>query len=347
LKEVTKIVVPISLGILAFIGILLAPGSFFITPDFEIMVDDVQTNENEALDQTLAFIFSDRLTTTEFVRGLDKSGYESNKQLLDEDEQFVFSRIYYSDEVGISQSILIINDGWIQAKDVTIRIQGDDTFHIIDRDCPEIEDENQILKEDGKNYKIKLDRMSQEIFCGFVVNSVGSEGINRIIVTDDKSSAAIWTEATASKKENIFNLWIFGLATTVGILVSAILHYFFRRTATSSNDKLFSVKKSYDIEIPPHASRYIDNPYVIPREYIGSIDHPVIWQNNDDDDHTVTSGRRTEISADNDVDEGKPDGLFDITLKPHENFEFRFEKEGTYHYYCKKHKCSEGTIVIK
>jgi len=175
LKTVTQIGIPIGLGILAIIGILLSPGSFVITPDFEIMVDEVSTAENEAYDQILAIMFSDKMVTTEFVQGLDKDGYEINKQILDEDEQWVFSRIYYSDIVGKSQSVLIINDGWIQAKNVIIKIEGDNTFHIIDEDCPEIEDRNQILKEDGKNYRIKLDRMSQKIFCGLVINSVGNE----------------------------------------------------------------------------------------------------------------------------------------------------------------------------
>jgi len=108
-----------------------------------------------------------------------------------------------------------------------------------------------------------------------------------------------------------------------------------------------SQKKSYNIEIPPFTSKYIDNPYVNPRICHASVGQPIIWQNNDDTTHSITSGRRKKISSDNDVEDGVPDGLFDKILNPHENFEFSFTKEGTYHYYCKIHKCSEATIVIK
>lgn len=118
-------------------------------------------------------------------------------------------------------------------------------------------------------------------------------------------------------------------------------------SSQSSAKQIMSEHKSYDIEIPHGASQQIDSPYVNPREVIGTLGNSVIWQNNDGELHSVTSGRRRIISKDNDVEEGVPDGLFDITLKPRENFSFRFMKEGTYHYYCKIHKCSEATIVIK
>lgn len=114
-----------------------------------------------------------------------------------------------------------------------------------------------------------------------------------------------------------------------------------------SKDESSSTKKSYDIQIPPLASKFIDNPYVDSREYTTSIDHPIVWQNNDDEPHSITSGRRQKISADNDVEDGIPDGLFDKTISPHDNFKFTFEKEGVYHYYCKLHKCSEATIIVK
>lgn len=119
------------------------------------------------------------------------------------------------------------------------------------------------------------------------------------------------------------------------------------KTSNSVKDRSNLSKKSYDIEIPPSASEYIDNPYVEPRAYTGSINQPIIWQNNDGEAHSVTSGRKRKISKDNDVEDGEPDDLFDKILNPHDNFEFTFKKEGTYHYYCKLHKCSEATIVIE
>jgi len=112
-------------------------------------------------------------------------------------------------------------------------------------------------------------------------------------------------------------------------------------------DKINSENELYDIEIPSEASLRIDNPYVTPREYVTTVGELVVWKNNDEEIHSVTSGRRQKISDDNDVGDGTPDGLFDKTLSPHENFKFTFEEKGIHYYYCKFHKCSEAKITVE
>lgn len=163
---------------------------------------------------------------------------------------------------------------------------------------------------------------------------------------------------TDKKSDNIFeNQWVItigsGLILAVIIGVTSWFWKSKRKTPINSRhpqslkDESIPTKKSYDIEIPAGASKHLDNPYVNHREYVGKLEHPVIWQNNDGEDHSITSGRKRIISEDNDVEEGIPDGLFHKIIKPHENFEFKFPKEGTYHYFCEIHKCSEATIVIE
>jgi len=212
-----------AIGLVTIIGLLLASGTFLIQPDFEILVDEIPTEGNQTLDQITTGLFSDNFVTSEFIRNSEKDVYVLYENQLNDDDKFVLSRIYHTDTTGKSESILIWNDGWIQAKDVIIKIEGENTNKIIGEDCPEIENKNQILKEINKNYRIKLDRMSQEIFCGFTINSVGDDGITRIIVTAKDSPATIWTESSQTKQDNTERI-LFILILTIGI--GAFASYF-------------------------------------------------------------------------------------------------------------------------
>ncbi len=58
----------------------------------------------------------------------------------------------------------------------------------------------------------------------------------------------------------------------------------------------------------------------------------VVWKNLDDDPHTVTA----------------TDGAFDSKgLAQGDTFSYRFDKPGTYTYYCKVHPMMKGTVVVK
>lgn len=60
----------------------------------------------------------------------------------------------------------------------------------------------------------------------------------------------------------------------------------------------------------------------------------VVWTNRDDDPHTVTS-------ADN------PKWLSSPPLDTGEAFAFRFDKPGTYRYFCSIHPHMQGTIIVR
>ena len=63
----------------------------------------------------------------------------------------------------------------------------------------------------------------------------------------------------------------------------------------------------------------------------------IIWKNNDNSAHTVTSGN---------IIEG-PEGIFDSGLiKSGETFSFRFEKPGNYSYFCMIHPWATGSVKV-
>ncbi|MDX1442081.1 MAG: plastocyanin/azurin family copper-binding protein [Nitrosopumilaceae archaeon] len=63
----------------------------------------------------------------------------------------------------------------------------------------------------------------------------------------------------------------------------------------------------------------------------------IIWKNNDNSSHTVTSGN---------IIEG-PDGIFDSGLiKAGETFSFRFEKKGQYDYFCMIHPWASASVTV-
>ncbi len=62
----------------------------------------------------------------------------------------------------------------------------------------------------------------------------------------------------------------------------------------------------------------------------------VIWMNDDTVPHTVTAGARQE-----------PSGLFDFELVPGGEFEFTFDEQGVYEYYCRYHPETAEIIVTE
>jgi plastocyanin len=62
----------------------------------------------------------------------------------------------------------------------------------------------------------------------------------------------------------------------------------------------------------------------------------VTWVNEDDFEHTVTSGTRDS-----------PTDLFDETVAADESFSYTFEEPGTYSYYCSIHPGMDGVIIVQ
>lgn len=75
----------------------------------------------------------------------------------------------------------------------------------------------------------------------------------------------------------------------------------------------------------------------------------VVWTNDDNIDHTVTSGTQREQGVPG-VEEGgdaRPDGVFDGTLATKgDTFEFTFEEPGRYDYFCAIHAGMTGTVEV-
>jgi plastocyanin len=63
-----------------------------------------------------------------------------------------------------------------------------------------------------------------------------------------------------------------------------------------------------------------------------SVGAQVTWLNKDDEPHTVVSDTGTFRSG---------------AMDTNENFSFKFDKPGTYHYTCSIHPRMVGTIVVK
>lgn len=80
-----------------------------------------------------------------------------------------------------------------------------------------------------------------------------------------------------------------------------------------------------------------DNKYLDPETLIIRKGDSVTWENSDSAAHTITGGTVT----------GGPDGSFDSSLLVAGSlFSTKFEKPGTYHYYCLVHPWMTGKIIV-
>ncbi len=80
-----------------------------------------------------------------------------------------------------------------------------------------------------------------------------------------------------------------------------------------------------------------------------NVNDTVKWINNDTESHTVTSGIGGGLaSAAATNSKGKPNGLFDSGLfKPGSSYSLKFNKSGTYNYFCTIHPWMDGIVNVK
>lgn len=77
-----------------------------------------------------------------------------------------------------------------------------------------------------------------------------------------------------------------------------------------------------------------------PKDISVPVGTTVTWTNNDMLPHTVTSGTSDGRS-------GRPDGVFDSgNMDPEATFEFTFDEEGAFPYYCTPHPWMKGTVTV-
>jgi plastocyanin len=79
-----------------------------------------------------------------------------------------------------------------------------------------------------------------------------------------------------------------------------------------------------------------------------NVNDTVKWINNDSEPHTVTAGTGAGIASASTNAKGKPNGLFDSgSFKPGGSYSLKFNKTGTFNYFCTIHPWMEGVVIVK
>jgi len=101
---------------------------------------------------------------------------------------------------------------------------------------------------------------------------------------------------------------------------------------------------AYNPELNTPAEVWYDPPQIFV-----TVGDTITWYNDDREAHTVTSGDSPgRFGWMNNKDFGTPDGIFDSErFMPGESWSYKFEKSGTFSYFCTIHPWMEGIVVIE
>ena len=102
---------------------------------------------------------------------------------------------------------------------------------------------------------------------------------------------------------------------------------------------------AYNPELNTPAEVWFDPPII----HV-SVGDTITWENDDREAHTVTSGQGTgrfQWMSQKEGGFGKPDGIFDSgRFMPNDSWTYKFEKAGTFPYYCVIHPWMEGIVNV-
>ncbi|MDQ6723305.1 MAG: cupredoxin family copper-binding protein [Thermoproteota archaeon] len=117
--------------------------------------------------------------------------------------------------------------------------------------------------------------------------------------------------------------------------------------AQGNNEKIVTIpigSANPEVDI----TKFTQKQWYIPSQITINVNDTVRWINNDTESHTVTSGLGGGLASAATNSKGKPDGLFDSGLfKPGSSWTFKFNKSGTFNYFCTIHPWMEGIVQVK
>ncbi|MBS3922357.1 MAG: hypothetical protein KGZ37_04320 [Nitrosarchaeum sp.] len=196
-------VIPITISIFV---IIVSTGNIWNAPDLDVQVI-MNSDKAIPVDVIVRSIHNETNyldLTADFIRDRDIDSLRSLKNIYSKDDAWVIERIYFLNTTnGVSQKIIVSNIGNEQAHDIIIQILGTNTFKIVDYTCPEIMSPIQITKEDGNKYLITESRLSTKLPCTFTINSVGENGVEKVIVTANDAHPAVWPEDSITYYNNL------------------------------------------------------------------------------------------------------------------------------------------------
>ena len=132
---------------------------------------------------------------------------------------------------------------------------------------------------------------------------------------------------------------IIGMSTSVVFYTSFYLPESMAKPSVS--DHILHPEEDFIIEIVPGAVIEGNENYVPNKsKVLLNINNKVIWQNNDDTDHTVTPDHRSEDSYSGEF--GSPG-----VMKPGETYEFLFTEPQDVPYHCTPHPWMDGIISVE
>jgi plastocyanin len=116
--------------------------------------------------------------------------------------------------------------------------------------------------------------------------------------------------------------------------------------AQSNGEKIITIPKGSanpEVDITKFTSKQWYNPSPITI----NVNDTIKWINNDTESHTVTSGLGGGMASAATNSKGKPNGLFDSGLfKPDSSYSLKFNKSGTFNYFCTIHPWMEGIVNV-